>query len=165
MAATWRLIFFKTFFLKFLRNLVYIYRFSGSASYWYCPFSCETENEAAATILVLSILINRSYFQLIALKPGIYRVTAWAEGNLSACTVFFPFEIIMNDLVNSFRFICIPMLWIYGHDKYFNSYSARIDFRRQILTSNVDSRGLKFELGWDSLSHSYKLIFISKLCY
>ena len=33
MAATWRLIFFKTFFLEFPRNLVgYIYRFSGSAS-------------------------------------------------------------------------------------------------------------------------------------
>ena len=40
-----------------------------------------------AAILVLSILINRSYFQLIALKPGIYRVTASAEGYLSACTV------------------------------------------------------------------------------
>ena len=40
-------------------------------------------------ILVLSILINRSYFQLIAFKPGIYRVTASAEGYLSACTVFF----------------------------------------------------------------------------
>ena len=29
------------------------------------------------------------------------------------------------------------MLWVYGHYKYFNSYSARIDFsyRRQNLTS------------------------------
>ena len=41
-----------------------------------------------AAILVLSILINHSYFQLIALKPGIYRVTALAEGYLSTCTVF-----------------------------------------------------------------------------
>ena len=49
----------------------------------------ETENEAASFILVLSILINRSYFQLFALKPGIYRVTASAEGYLSACMVFF----------------------------------------------------------------------------
>ena len=32
--------------------------------------------------------MNRSYFQLFALKPGIYRVTASAEGYLSACTVF-----------------------------------------------------------------------------
>ena len=40
-------------------------------------------------ILVLLNLKNRSYFQLIALKHGIYRVTASAEGYLSACTVFF----------------------------------------------------------------------------
>ena len=39
-------------------------------------------------ILVLTILINRSYLQLMALKPGIYRVTASAEGYLSICTVF-----------------------------------------------------------------------------
>ena len=43
-------------------------------------------------ILVLYILINRSYFQLIALKPGIYRVTASAEGYLSACTAFFSLQ-------------------------------------------------------------------------
>ena len=73
MAATWRLIFFVIFSLEFPRNLVYIYRFLGSA---YCPFSCETENEAAVAIVVSSILIHRSYFQLIALKPGIYRVPA-----------------------------------------------------------------------------------------
>ena len=42
--------------------------------YWHCPFSCETENEApAAAILVFPILIPRSYFQLNALKPGLYR--------------------------------------------------------------------------------------------
>ena len=65
MAATWRLIKKKI--------LIYI-GFRGQRQY--CPFSCETENEAATAILVLFILINRSYFQLIALKPGIYRVTA-----------------------------------------------------------------------------------------
>ena len=37
------------------------------------------------------------------------------------------------------------MLWVYGHYKYFNSFSAWIDFRRdvfrrQILTSKVDPR-------------------------
>ena len=76
MAAIWRLIFLTSFFQNSFETW-YIYRFSGSASLLvlYCPFSCETENEAAAAILVLSILINRSYFQLIALKPGIYRVT------------------------------------------------------------------------------------------
>ena len=30
------------------------------------------------------------------------------------------------------------MLWFYGHNKYFNSYRAGIDCRRQILTSKVD---------------------------
>ena len=74
-AATWRLIFLKTFFSDFPRNLVYI-GFRGLRVHWHCPFSCATENEAAAAILVLSILINRFHFQLIALKPGIYRVTA-----------------------------------------------------------------------------------------
>ena len=52
---------------------------------------------------------------------------------------FFQFEIVINVLVSSFRFICIPMLWVCGHYKYFTSFSAGIDFRRQNLTS-VDVR-------------------------
>ena len=73
MAATWRLIFLISFFSEFPRNLVYTYiGFRGLRGYSYCPLSCETENEAASAILILSILINRSFFQLIALKPGIY---------------------------------------------------------------------------------------------
>ena len=32
---------------------------------------------------------------------------------------FFQFEIIINVLDSSFRFILIPMLWAYGHSKYF----------------------------------------------
>ena len=28
---------------------------------------------------------------------------------------FFQFEIIINVLVSSVRFICIPMLWVYDH--------------------------------------------------
>ena len=71
MAATWRLICFQSSLETW-----YIYRFSGYVSLLVLSFSCETENEAAAAILVLSILINRFYFQLFALKPGIYRVTA-----------------------------------------------------------------------------------------
>ena len=74
MAATWRL-FFSNFFLILSKPGIYI-GFRGLRVYQYCPFSCESENEAVAAILVLSILINRSYFQLIALKPRIYRVTA-----------------------------------------------------------------------------------------
>ena len=50
---------------------------------WHCPFyvfthktdnaKFTTEKEAMAAILILSILINRSYFQINALKPGIHR--------------------------------------------------------------------------------------------
>ena len=75
MAATWRLIFLKLFFRIPSKPGIYI-GFWGLRVYWNCPFSCETENEAAAAILVLSILINRSYFQLIALKHARNRVTA-----------------------------------------------------------------------------------------
>ena len=35
------------------------------------------------------------------------------------------------------------MLWVYGHNKYVPSYSAGIDFRRQILTSKVDPRAVR----------------------
>ena len=49
--------------------------------------------------------------------------------------VFFQFETIMMVLVSSFRFIWIPLSWVYDHNKYFNSYSAGIDFSRQNLTS------------------------------
>ena len=31
---------------------------------------------------------------------------------------FFQFEIIMNVLVSFFRFIWIPVLWVFGHNKY-----------------------------------------------
>ena len=45
------------------------------------------------------------------------------------------FEIIINVLVSSFRFIWIPMLWVYGHYKYITLISVSIDFKRQNLTS------------------------------
>ena len=35
------------------------------------------------------------------------------------------------------------MLWVYGHFKYFLSYSAGIDFRRQTLASKVDPRAVR----------------------
>ena len=48
---------------------------------------------------------------------------------------FIQFEIIINVLVSSFWFIWIHMLWVYGHYKYFYSYSSGIAFSRQNLTS------------------------------
>ena len=47
---------------------------------------------------------------------------------------FFLFEIITSVLASSFWFIWIPMLEVYDQSKYFYSYSAGIDFRRQNLT-------------------------------
>ena len=49
--------------------------------------------------------------------------------------VFFQFKTIIDILVGFFRFIWIPMLWVYSYYKYVYSYSAGIDFRRQNLTS------------------------------
>ena len=48
---------------------------------------------------------------------------------------FFQFEIIINILVSSFRFIWIPMLWFYGVSKLFISFSAGTVFKRQNLPS------------------------------
>ena len=48
---------------------------------------------------------------------------------------FFQFEITITVLVSFFRFIWIPRLWVYGHYKYFHSFSAGTDFRQQKLTS------------------------------
>ena len=47
----------------------------------------------------------------------------------------FSLEIIINVLVSYFRLIWIPMLWVYGHYKYSNSFSVTIVFIRQHLTS------------------------------
>ena len=49
----------------------------------------------------------------------------------------FQFEIIKNFLI-FFCFIWIPMLWIYDHHKYFDSFSEGTIFIRQNLTSNFD---------------------------
>ena len=46
-----------------------------------------------------------------------------------------PFEIIINVLVSSYRFIRILMLWVYNHYKYVNYFSTEIVFMRQNLTS------------------------------
>ena len=51
----------------------------------------------------------------------------------------FQFEIIIDVLVSSFWFLWKTMLWVYGHYKYFNSFSAGTVFIRQNLTS-VDVR-------------------------
>ena len=69
---------------------------------------------------------------------------------------FIQFEIIINVLVSSFWFIRIPMLWVYDDYKYYNSYSAEIDFRRQILTSKVYPRAVRVKLCLAIAIHNLK---------
>ena len=66
-----------------------------------------------------------------------------------AIIFFLYLKIIINVLVSSFRFISIPMLWVYGQYKNVIFFTATIDFksqnltsidRRQILTSEVGPR-------------------------
>ena len=72
----------------------------------------------------------RQTFQLTLLQV----IDPWSDELICKKTSQ-PNEIIINVLVSSFRFIWIPMLWVYGNYKYFYSYSAGIDFSRQNLTS------------------------------
>ena len=52
---------------------------------------------------------------------------------------FFLFEIIINVLATSFRFIWIPMLLVWGHYKYVYSFGAGIDVRIwRLKTSDSD---------------------------
>ena len=48
--------------------------------------------------------------------------------------VFFQFEIIINDVVSFFRFIWIPMLWVYDNYEYLNSFTAGAVFIRLTFT-------------------------------
>ena len=50
----------------------------------------------------------------------------------------FQFEIIINGLVSSFRFIWIPMLWVYCHNKYFFQCGDRLG--RQIVERDKQLR-------------------------
>ena len=59
---------------------------------------------------------------------------------------FFQFEIITNVLVISSRCVWIPMLWIYDHYHFCNSFSVGIVFRRQILTSKGDPRAARVSM-------------------
>ena len=52
---------------------------------------------------------------------------------------FFPLEIIINVLVSFFRFIWIPMLWVYDQYKCGYTFSVGTVFLRQNLTS-IDVR-------------------------
>ena len=63
--------------------------------------------------------------------------------NIATKLSFFQFKIFINDFVGSFWIIWIPMSWVYDSYKYFCSYSAGIEFRRQILSTKVDPRAVR----------------------
>ena len=57
---------------------------------------------------------------------GQSRMQVWTNINFYDADIFcvdhvdqrvFKFEVIINVLVSSFRFICIPVLWVYGNFK------------------------------------------------
>ena len=53
---------------------------------------------------------------------------------------FFQFEIVIYGLVISSRLIWIPVLWVHGHYRYFNSFSAGTVFIRKTLTYKYSPR-------------------------
>ena len=105
--------------LNVLFCIIYFYAFKNRKKWYMAPFSFNTT--------ISTPLISHSPLTLTTLKIFLYK--PWRPKG------FFQFEIIINVSVSSFRFIWIPMLWVYGHYKYFNSYTAWIDFGRQNLTS------------------------------
>ena len=85
-------------------------------------------------ISVVRAILMRSLISGVVLNPY--------DAEIFCCEPWKPkcfFSIWLHDKwlrVRSFRFILIPKLWVY---KYFNSFIAETDFRRQNLTS-VDVR-------------------------
>ena len=45
-------------------------------------------------------------------------------------------EIIINALVSSFRFILIPMSWVYDHYDFFNSFNVRITLDLEFMSKD-----------------------------
>ena len=66
-------------------------------------------------IKIHSLYCPQEPFITLTLKALNYFIKPWRP------KVFFQFEIIINVLVSSSRFIWIPMLWVYGHWKYVDS--------------------------------------------
>ena len=74
------------------------------------------------------------------MTPSTTPLPAFNPYNAEMERVFFQFEITINVLVSSFRFIWIPMSWVYAHFFFFQcgdslQASESDVWRRQILTS------------------------------
>ena len=92
---------------------------------FFTKFLSQTQTQT--NLFAIYILIKHPQHYFLSLKPN-FVFKPWRP------KCFIQFEIIKNVLVGSFWFIWKPMLWVYAHYKYFYSYSAGIDFRRQTLT-------------------------------
>ena len=84
-------------------------------------------------ILLNQVFIWSSGIYVITLKALNFLWKPWRP------KVFFSIWNHHKCLVSSFRFIWIPMLWVYSHSKYLYTYTAGIDFRiwHQIRLSKV----------------------------
>ena len=106
-------------------------------------YSCCSKD--SQEVLTKSVLSLYTYYSLTFTAP-IY--VCMSHGDRKS---FFQFEIIINALVSSLRFIWIHMLWVYSHSfflflrsphwKYWRLKTSESDvFRRQILTSKDGPR-------------------------
>ena len=88
----------------------------------------------------MTVLLNpKSFWFSFSIPP--FECWTFVQSARIVCFHFhFQFEIIIHTLVISPRFIWIPMLWAYGHYKFFFFYkiSAGINFRRQNLKSKIN---------------------------
>ena len=90
-----------------------------------------------------------------------------AEIKTKRPTGFFQFQIIIPVLVSSFRFIWIPMLWVYGHYKYFTlsvrisiSFSAGIDLFQCGYRSLSVRVSISFSAGIDLFQCGYRSLSV-----
>ena len=91
-----------------------------------CVATLEQERASASATLIVegqSAIMSLFYADIFF---GKYHGDQW----------FVQFKIIINVLVSSFRFIWMPMLWVYGHHIFIRQNLTSTD-RRQILTYKV----------------------------
>ena len=139
-----------------LRLLFFIYFFSGhinhtpKVSMYRCQLSASyhAPSTAGRTSSVISVCeeqktITKNVDQII--KKNLYTAEIFVAYTIET-KIFSQFEIIINDQVSSFRFIWIPMLWVYGliHILILSVRGSTLDvgiwlYRRQIPTSKVGS--------------------------
>ena len=82
---------------------------------------------------------------------------------LEAKVFFFHFLIIMNVFVSFYRFVWIPMFWVYDQYKYFTITVRGLTFdifRRQILTTRVNPHAVRINPRKPDLDYSRYPVFL-----